>query len=223
MDRKLFFQALAKFFAGLLIVGLLVFIPAGTFTFWNGWLLMTILFIPMFAAGLVMITVNPELLRRRLDVKEKEQDQRKVIAYSGILFLAVFVTAGLNYRWKWILLPKSVVWVAAGLFLLFYLLYAEVLRENAYLSRTVEVKEGQKIVDTGLYGIVRHPMYLATLGLFFCIPIILGSPVSFLLMFLYIPIICARIRNEEKVLTAGLEGYADYRNRVKYRLIPYIW
>ena len=223
MDRNLLCQALSKVIIGFLIVGLLIFLPAGTLDFWNGWLLISILFIPMFGAGLVMMFRNPDLLRKRLNVKEKESDQKKVIALSGMLFLAVFITAGLNFRWKWMHLPDSMVWAAAALFLLFYLLYAEVLRENAYLSRTVEVQEGQKVIDTGLYGLVRHPMYMVTLGLFLSMPIVLGSPFSFLIMLLYIPIICARIRNEEKVLTDGLEGYAEYKTRVKYRLIPYIW
>ena len=223
MDKKLFGRAPCKFFSGLLLMGLLLFLPAGTFAWPEGWLLMGILFVPMFLAGLVMMAKSPELLRKRLNAKEEQGEQKQVIAWSGLMFLAAFVLAGLNFRFGWLVLPRWLVWTAAGLFLLAYLLYAEVLRENAWLSRTVEVQEGQKVIDTGLYGVVRHPMYAATVLLFLSMPLVLGSPLSFAVMLLYLPIIAKRIRNEEAVLEQGLEGYADYKKRVKYRLIPGIW
>ena len=223
MDKKLFFSALLKFTSGLLLVMLLLFLPAGSFAFWQGWLLIGILFVPMFAAGLVMLAKNPELLRRRLNMREEQGEQRQVIAGSALLFLAVFVLAGLNFRFGWLLLPRWLSWAAALLFLLAYLLYAEVLRENVWLSRTIEVQEHQTVVDTGLYGIVRHPMYAVTVLLFLSMPLVLGSPLSFALMLLYLPLIAKRIRNEEAVLEQGLAGYADYKKRVKYRLIPGIW
>ena len=223
MSRELFWKAMLKFFAGLLLVGLLLFLPAGSFTYWQGWLLIGILFVPMFAAGLVMMAKNPELLRKRLNAKEEQGEQRKVIAWSGLMFLAAFVLAGLNWRFRWLLLPDWAVWAAAVLFLLAYLLYAEVLRENTYLSRTIEVQENQKVVDTGLYGAVRHPMYAATVLLFLSMPLVLGSPISFAVMLFYLPLIVKRIRNEEEVLAHGLEGYSDYMKKVRYRLIPGIW
>ena len=223
MDRKLFWNAMVKFFSGLLAVGLLVFLPAGTFAFRQGWLLMGVLFVPMFLAGLVMMAKNPELLRRRLNAKEEQGEQRQVIAASGLMFLASFVLAGLNFRFGWLPLPKWVSWAAAGIFLLGYLLFAEVLRENSYLSRTVEVQEGQQVVDTGLYGVVRHPMYAATLLLFLSMPLILGSLGSFAVMLFYLPIIASRIRGEEALLEKELEGYAEYKKRVKYRILPGIW
>ena len=223
MDKKLFFSALLKFASGLLLVMLLLFLPAGSFAFWQGWLLIGILFVPMFAAGLVMLAKNPELLRRRLNMREEQGEQRQVIAGSALLFLVVFVLAGLNFRFGWLLLPRWLSWAAALLFLLAYLLYAEVLRENVWLSRTIEVQEHQTVVDTGLYGIVRHPMYAATVLLFLSLPLVLASPLSFALMLLYLPLIAKRIRNEEAVLEQGLAGYADYKKRVKYRLIPGIW
>lgn len=223
MDKKLFFSALLKFASGLLLVMLLLFLPAGSFAFWQGWLLIGILFVPMFAAGLVMLAKNPELLRRRLNMREEQGEQRQVIAGSALLFLAVFVLAGLNFRFGWCLLPRWLSWAAALVFLLAYLLYAEVLRENVWLSRTIEVQESQTVVDTGLYGIVRHPMYAVTVLLFLSMPLVLGSPLSFALMLLYLPLIAKRIRNEEAVLEQGLAGYADYKKRVKYRLIPGIW
>ena len=212
-----------KFFSGLALVGLLLFLPAGSFAYWQGWLLIGLLFVPMFAAGLVMMAKNPELLRKRLNAREQQGEQRQVVALSGLMFLASFVLAGLNYRFGWLALPRAAVWAAAAVFLLGYGLYAEVLRENAYLSRTIEVQENQKVVDTGLYGLVRHPMYAATILLFLSMPLILGSPLSFVVMLLYLPIIAKRIRNEEAVLEQGLEGYADYKKRVKYRLFPGIW
>ena len=212
-----------KFFSGLALVGLLLFLPAGSFAYWQGWLLIGLLFVPMFAAGLVMMAKNPELLHKRLNAREQQGEQRQVVALSGLMFLASFVLAGLNYRFGWLALPRAAVWAAAAVFLLGYGLYAEVLRENAYLSRTIEVQENQKVVDTGLYGLVRHPMYAATILLFLSMPLILGSPLSFVVMLLYLPIIAKRIRNEEAVLEQGLEGYADYKKRVKYRLFPGIW
>ena len=223
MTKELFWSAMAKFACGLLLVGLLLFLPAGSFAYWQGWLLIGILFVPMFAAGLVMMAKNPGLLRKRLNAKEEQMEQKQVIAWSGLMFLAAFILAGLNFRFGWIVMPRWAVWTAAGLFLLAYLLYAEVLRENEYLSRTIEVQEGQKVIDTGLYGIVRHPMYAATLLLFLAMPLVLGSPLSFAVMLLYIPLIVKRIRNEEAVLEQGLEGYAEYKQRVKYRVLPGLW
>ena len=223
MDKGLLTQSLTKFLLGVILLGILLFLPAGSFRYWQGWLLMGILFVPMFVAGLVLMAVNPELLRKRLNAKEKEAEQKTVVALSGMLFFAAFVVAGLNWRFDLLVLPDWAVWVAAGLFLASYLLYAEVLRENAYLSRTIEVQEGQKVIDTGLYGIVRHPMYMATTVLFLAMPLVLASPLSFLIMLGYIPVIAKRIRNEEAVLEEGLEGYRDYEKRVKYRIIPRIW
>ena len=223
MDKKLFTQALTKFLLGAVIVGLLLFLPAGSFRYWQGWLLMGILFVPMFCAGLVMMFRNPELLRKRLDAREEENEQKTVVKLSGLLFIAEFVVAGLNWRFGWCLLPNWAVWISAGLFLACYLLYAEVLRENTYLSRTIEVQENQKVIDTGLYGIVRHPMYMATTVLFLVMPLVLASPVSFLIMLLYLPLIAKRISNEEKVLEEGLEGYKEYKQRVKFKVIPFVW
>ena len=223
MDAKLFSQGIVKFLSGLLIVGLLLFLPAGTFAFWQAWLLIGILFVPMFLAGLVMMKKSPALLRKRLDAKEEQSEQRAVIALSGLMFLAAFLVAGLNFRFGWIVMPPWVSYAAAVVFLLAYALYAEVLRENVWLSRTVEVQEGQKVIDTGLYGLVRHPMYSSTLLLFLAMPLVLGSVISFAIMLAYIPIIAKRIRNEEQVLESGLEGYTDYKKRVKYRVIPFVW
>ena len=223
MDKSLLRQAMIKFFSGVLLVGLLLFLPAGTLHFRRAWLLMGILFVPMFLAGLVMLFKSPELLRRRLKAREAEGEQRTVIALSGLMFLLCFILAGLNFRSDWMMLPRWVSLAAAGVFLLGYGLFAEVLRENAYLARTIEVEEGQKLIDTGLYGIVRHPMYSATVLLFLAMPLVLGSPLSFAVMLLYLPIIAKRIRNEEQVLSKGLEGYRDYCQRVKYRLFPWIW
>ena len=223
MDTKLVTQALAKVSRGIVLMGLLLFLPAGSFGYWQGWLLMGILFVPMFIAGFVMLSKNPDLLRKRLNAKEEEKEQKTVVALSGLLFIAAFVVAGLNWRFQWCVLPDWAVWVAAVLFLICYLLYAEVLRENTYLSRTIEVQENQKVIDTGLYGIVRHPMYMATTVLFLAMPLVLASPISFLIMLLYIPLIAKRIKNEEVVLEEGLEGYKEYKERVKYRIIPFIW
>lgn len=223
MTAKLFFQAITKVLSGLLLIGLLLFVSAGSFSYWNGWLLIGILFIPMICAGFVMMFKNPELLKKRLNAKEEQSEQKAVILLSGLMFLAAFIVAGLNYRFGWLVLPNWAVYIAAAIFLGGYLLYAEVLRENAYLSRTVEVQEDQKVIDTGLYGIVRHPMYLSTFLLFLSMPIVLGSVFSFVIMLAYIPIIAKRIRNEEQVLEEELPGYADYKKRVKSKVIPKIW
>jgi protein-S-isoprenylcysteine O-methyltransferase Ste14 len=223
MNGKLFAQAIKKLISGLLLVGFLLFLPAGSFLYWNGWLLIAVLFVPMIVAGFVMMKKNPELLRKRLNAKEEQPEQKTVIVLSGVMFLAAFIVAGLNFRFGWIVLPNWIVYVATVVFLLGYILYAEVLRENAYLSRTVEVQENQKVIDTGLYGIVRHPMYMSTFLLFFSMPLILGSVISFVIMLVYIPIIAKRIRNEEQVLEEGLAGYSDYKKKVKYKVIPYVW
>ena len=223
MNKSLLIQSLLKFTSGIVLVGLMLFLPAGSFAYWQGWLLMGILFVPMFVAGAVMLVKNPELLRKRLNAKEKENEQKAVVALSGLLFIISFTTAGLNWRYGWWMLPDWTVWTAAVLFILSYILYAEVLRENEYLSRTIEVQEGQKVIDTGLYGIVRHPMYMATVILFLSMPLVLGSPISLFIMLGYIPVIARRIRNEEAVLTSGLDGYKEYKTRVKYKVIPFIW
>ncbi len=223
MDRALFIRAISRFLAGLLLVAGLLFIPAGTWDYPQGWLLIGILFVPMFIAGLVMMKKNPELLKKRLNVREQESEQRSVILFSGIMFLAAFLSAGLSFRYSWLMLPVPVTIIAAIVFLAAYALYAEVLRENTYLSRTVEVQEDQKVIDTGLYGIVRHPMYMVTVLLFLAMPLVLGSVISFVIMLCYIPIIAKRIRNEEQVLQEGLPGYGKYMEKVKYRLFPFIW
>ncbi len=223
MTVKLFIAAITKFLLGVALVGLLIFLPAGTFSYFNGWLLMGILFIPMFIAGIVMMFKNPQLLKRRLSAKEKQKEQNIVIKLSGLMFLLGFVIAGLNFRFNWYTLPKVVVIISAVVFLVAYILYAEVLRENIYLSRTIEVQENQKVVDTGLYSIVRHPMYSVTLILFLAMPIVLGSVYSFLVFLLYPFIIVRRIKDEEEFLLQELDGYCEYKQKVKYRLIPFIW
>ena len=223
MDRKLFIQAIVKFLAGIVLVGALLFIPAGTLAWPQGWRFMAILFVPMFIVGIVMIFRNPELLRKRLSAREEQKEQQDVVKFSGLMFLAAFILAGLNFRFQWIVLPDWISWAAVAIFLLSYGLYAEVMKENTYLSRTVEVQKDQKVIDTGLYGIVRHPMYMSTLFLFLAMPLVLGSLISFLIMLLYIPLIAKRIRNEEQVLEEGLQGYAEYRQKVKYRVIPFVW
>ena len=223
MNAKLFFLGLAKFFFGVILMGALLFVPAGSFNYMGAWLLLGILFIPMFFAGIVLMFKNPELLAKRLNVKEEQKEQKVVIALSGIMFLAAFVVAGLNFRFEWIVLPPLVSYIAAGVFLVAYILYAEVLRENTYLSRTIEVQENQKVIDTGLYGVVRHPMYMVTLFLFLAMPLVLGSIISFVIMLVYFPIIAKRIKNEEKVLEEGLPGYKEYKQKVRYRVIPFIW
>jgi len=223
VKKNLFLEAIAKFLLGVVLVGVLVFLPAGTFRFFDGWLLMGILFVPMFAAGIVMLRKDPNLLRSRLDAKEKRAEQDLIVKLSGLMFIVGFVIAGLDFRFGWLPLPSWVNWVAVALFLLAYLMYAEVLRENAYLSRTIEVQEGQKVVDTGLYGIVRHPMYSATLLLFLSMPFVLGSFVSFLCFLCYPILIIKRLKDEEVFLEKELPGYADYKKKVKYRLIPGVW
>ncbi len=223
MNRKLFRKALSRFFMGLAAVGILLFLPAGTFRYPQALMLLGILFIPMFFAGLVMMKKSPGLLEKRLDVKEKEKEQKEVILFSGIMFLAAFIAAGLSFRFRFLMLPFPVSVIFAVVFLAAYALYAEVLRENMYLSRTIEVQEDQKVIDTGLYGIVRHPMYMVTVFLFLSMPLVLGSVLSFVIMLCYIPIIVKRIRNEEQVLAKGLKGYEEYRKKVRCRLIPFIW
>ena len=223
MDTKLFFQALTKFLLGVVIFGLLIFLPAGSFHYWQGWLMMGVLFVPMLVAGLLLMVKNPDLLRKRLNAKEEEKEQKAVVALSGGMFVAAFVVAGLNWRFQWLVLPEWAVWLSAALFLFGYVLYGIVLRENTYLSRTIEVQEDQKVIDTGLYGVVRHPMYTATIILFLAMPLVLASPISFLIMLLYIPLVAKRIRNEEAVLEEGLKGYREYKQRVKFKVFPYIW
>ncbi|MBE6892293.1 MAG: isoprenylcysteine carboxylmethyltransferase family protein [Ruminococcaceae bacterium] len=223
MTVKLFFQAIIKFALGVILVGLLIFLPAGSFEYINGWIFMGILFIPMFCAGIVMMFKNPMLLKSRLDAKEKQTEQSTVVKLSGLMFIAGFVLAGLNYRFDWYMLPETVSIIASVVFLISYVLYAEVLRENTYLSRTIEVREGQKVIDTGLYGIVRHPMYSVTLLLFLSMPLVLGSIFSFIVFLAYPFIIATRLINEEKFLEKELNGYTEYKQKVKYRLIPFIW
>ena len=223
MTLKLFISAITKFIFGLALVGLLIFLPAGSLSFFNGWLLLGILFIPMFFAGIVMMLKNPDLLKSRLNAKEKRQEQSLVVKLSGLMFVVGFVVAGLGFRFNLYTLPKGVSYVAAVVFLVAYILYAEVLRENTYLSRTIEVQENQKVIDTGLYGIVRHPMYSVTLFLFLSMPLVLGSVYSFLIFLAYPFIIAKRIKDEEKFLEKELDGYVQYKQKVKYRLIPFIW
>lgn len=223
MKSSLFFRAIGKLLMGLALLALLLFLPAWTFHYPQAWLFLGILFIPMILVGIVLFVKSPELLEKRLDAKEAESEQRTVVALSGLMFLAAFILAGLSFRFGWLMLPFPVSIAAAVVFLAGYAMYAEVLRENTYLSRTIEVQEDQKVIDTGLYGVVRHPMYLATVILFLAMPLILGSVLSFLIMLLYIPIIAKRIRNEEQVLEEGLPGYPEYKEKVKYRLIPFLW
>ena len=220
---KLLLNALCKFLCGILLVGLLLFLPAGTFAYLNGWLFCALLFVPMLFLGAVLWIKAPDLLRKRLDGREQENTQKRVVALSGLLFFVGFILAGLDFRFGWSHVPLWVVVLASVILLISYGLYAEVMRENAYLSRTVEVQKDQKVIDTGLYGLVRHPMYAVTLWLFLSIPLVLGSWCS-LICFLHYPIVIViRILNEEKVLTEGLAGYRDYKKKVKYRLIPFIW
>ena len=223
MSIKLFFEAIIKILLGIVIIGCLLFIPANTLDFWNAWLLAILLFVPMFIAGIVMMIKAPELLKKRLNAKEKQGEQKLVVLSSAIMFVVGFWIAVLNYRYEWTVLPNVVIITASVIFVLSYILYAEVLRENKYLSRTIEVQEGQKVVDTGLYGIVRHPMYTATIFLFLSMPLILGSIYSFIIFLLYPLIIVKRIKNEEEVLEKELTGYKEYKNKVKYRMIPFIW
>ena len=223
MTAKLFFQALAKFVAGILVMGGLLFLSAGTFQYPQAWLLLGVLFVPMLIAGVIIMFRSPALLEKRLNAKEEESEQKSVVALSAVMFLAAFVLAGLNFRFGWFVLPMWACIAAAVVFLAAYLMYAEVMRENVWLSRTVEVQENQKVIDTGLYGVVRHPMYLSTLVLFLAMPLVLGSVFSFVVMLAYIPIIAKRIRNEEKVLEEGLPGYTEYKTKVKHKVIPFIW
>lgn len=223
MKKNLFLQAVGKFLLGVVLVGVLIFLPAGTLRFPSGWLLMVILFVPMFGAGIVMLVKNPALLEKRLQAKEQERTQNVVVKLSGLMFIIGFVLAGLDFRFGWFPLPGWVNWLGTVLFLLSYVLYAEILRENTYLSRTIEVQENQKVIDTGLYGIVRHPMYSATVVLFLSIPLVLGSLISLAVFLAYPFLIAARIKNEEEVLAAGLEGYPQYLQEVRYRLIPFVW
>ena len=223
MNKELLQEALIKYVAGILLVGALLFIPAGSLKWRDGWVFMAALFVPMFIAGIIMYLKAPDLLRRRLNAKEKEAQQKDVIGMSGLMFLAAFIVAGLNFRFGWIRFPEAVRIAGIVIFLLSYLMFGEVLRENEYLSRTIEVQEGQKVVDTGLYGIVRHPMYSATVLLFLSMPLIMNSPISFGIMLLYIPLIVKRILNEEEVLEKGLQGYKEYKEKIKYRILPFIW
>ena len=220
---KLFMEAIIKITLGVALVGLLIFLPAGTICFQNGWLLMAVLFVPMFFAGIIMMFKNPEFLKRRLNAKEKQKEQGLVVTLSGLMFVFGFIISGLDFRFGWSTLPKSVVIVATIIFLLAYLMYSEVIRENAYLSRTIEVQENQKVIDTGLYRIVRHPMYTATLFLFLSVPVILGSVYGLLVFLVYPFIIATRIKYEEEFLEKELEGYTEYKQKVKYRLIPFVW
>ena len=223
MDGKLLKEAIIKFVSGVILIGVLLFLPALDIRWRNGWMLMAILFIPMFFAGIIMYKKAPDLLRSRLKARETQSEQKDVISRSGIMFLAAFVLAGLNHHFGWKVLPAWIVWAGVVIFLLAYCLFGEVLRENRYLSRTIEVREDQEVVSTGLYGVVRHPMYTATVLLFLAMPLVLGSWPSFIIMLAYIPIIVKRIRNEEQVLEGELKGYSEYREKVKYRLIPHVW
>ena len=220
---KLLFQAILKFALGVLMIGLLLFLPAGTFNYWNAWLLMGLLFMPMFIAGIILWIKNPKLLKKRLNAKEKENEQKQVIGMSSIIFILGFIIAGLDFRYGWSNMPIWVVITASIIFVISYILYAEVLRENTYLSRTIEVQENQKVIDTGLYGIVRHPMYFATTLLFLSFPVVLGSGISFVIFCFFPFVLAKRIKNEERVLENGLDGYKEYKRKVKYRMIPFIW
>lgn len=223
MTKELFFQAILKFASGVVIVGLLLFLSAGTFYYWNAWLFIGALFVPMFLVGIILMFKNPELLRKRLNVKEKQTEQKLVVRISGVMFILSFAVAGLNFRYNWINLPYWISLLALVVFIFSYLLYAEVLRENTYLSRTIEVQENQKVIDTGLYGIVRHPMYAVTVIFFLSMPLVLGSLLSFIITLVYPFVIAKRIHSEEKLLEKELEGYSEYKLRVKYKMIPFIW
>lgn len=223
MNKGLLIQAVTKATLGIVIVGGLLFLSAGSWGYWQGWLLMGTLFVPMLLAGFVMLFRAPDLLRKRLNAKEKLAEQRNIVATSGGLFIAAFVVSGLGWRYGWYILPDWVIWVSSAIFLGSFAMYGEVLRENRYLSRTIEVQEGQRVIDTGLYGIVRHPMYTATTVLFIAMPLMLGSPIAVAIMLLYIPLITKRIKSEERLLEKELEGYTEYQQRVRYRLLPYFW
>jgi len=220
---KLIISALTKYIAGLLMVTLMLFLPAGTWNYFNGWLFVGLLFVPMFLLGVVLLIKSPELLEKRLRSKESEGEQKKVIGASLVMFLAGFILSALDYRFGWTYVPFPVVIAAAVILLLSYGLYAEVMRENVYLSRTVEVQEEQKVVDTGLYGIVRHPMYFSTVLLFLSIPVVLGSWIGFAIFCIYPFLLVKRIKNEEQVLEEGLKGYKEYKEKVRYRMIPFVW
>lgn len=223
MTVKLFFSAITKFLLGVILVGLIIFLPAGSLEFVNGWLFLALLFIPMFFAGIVMMVKNPALLKSRLDAKEKQKEQDLVVKLSGLMFILGFVVAGLGFRFKWFILPTAITIIASVFFILAYILYAIVLKENTYLSRTIKVQENQTVVDTGPYGIVRHPMYSATLLLFLSMPLILGSVYAFIIFLAYPVIIAKRIKHEEEFLEKELKGYKEYKQKVKYKLIPFIW
>ena len=223
MNLKLFLNAIIKFIFGVLLICGLLFVPANSFEYWNAWLFMGLLFIPMFIVGIILMIKNPELLSKRLNAKEKKKKKKWVLLFSGLMFLSGFIIAGLNYRYGWIEMPNIVIIISTVLFIIAYILYGEVLRENTYLSRTIEVQENQKVIDTGLYGIVRHPMYGATILLFLTMPLILGSIISFVIFLIYPFIISKRIKNEEEVLERELVGYTEYKNKVKYKMIPFIW
>lgn len=223
MNKKLFFEAITKYLMGLILVSILLFIPAGSIKYINGWLFIGLLFIPMFIAGIIMLFKNPELLKNRLNAKEKQNEQKEVLIISGIMFISGFIIAGLNYRYSWIELPNIVIIISSIIFIISYILYAEILRENTYLLRTIEVKKEQKIIDTGMYSIVRHPMYLITIFLFLTMPLILNSLYSFIIFLIYPLVIIKRINNEELVLEKELKGYTEYKKKVKYKLIPFIW
>ncbi len=223
MNKKLFLKAISRYLMGVILVSILLLVPAGTLYYWNAWLFMGMLFIPMLIVGIILMFKNPMLLESRLNVKEKENEQKQVILYSGLMFLLGFVIAGLNFRFSWLVLPNIVIIISSILFLIAYSLYGEVLRENTYLSRTIRVQKNQKVIDTGLYGIVRHPMYAITIILFLTMPLILGSIISFIIFLIYPIIIVKRIKNEEDVLEKKLKGYKEYKKKVKYRLIPFIW
>jgi protein-S-isoprenylcysteine O-methyltransferase Ste14 len=221
--KKLIIQGIIKYILGLVLVALLVFLPAGTFVYPGGWMFMGLLFIPMLILGAALLVKAPELLAKRLNNKEEQSEQKKVVGLSGLMFLAGFILCGLDFRWGWTAVPVPVIAIAAVLLLVGYGLYMEVMRENAYLSRTVEVQEGQKVIDTGLYGIVRHPMYFATVIMFLAIPLVLDSWIGFVVFLVYPFLMVKRIKNEEMVLEEGLEGYREYKNKVKYRMIPFLW
>jgi len=223
MEKGLLKEGIIKILSGIILLGVLLFLPAGDLKWMNGWILMGVLFVPMFFAGIIMYFRAPDLLRSRLKAKETQSEQKDVIRYSALMFLASFITAGLDHRFEWTNAPEPVTWASVIVFLLAYCLFGEVLRENRYLSRTIEVQEDQTVVDTGMYGIVRHPMYSATVLLFLSMPLILGSLPAFIIMLAYILIIVKRIKNEEDVLEAELKGYSEYRKKVRYKLIPFIW
>lgn len=223
MTKKLFFQAILKFLLGVILVGVLIFLPAGTFNYVNGWIFMGLLFVPMFIAGIIMMIKNPKLLASRLDAKEKQKEQGLLIKLSGLMFIIGFIIAGLDYRFNWLTISPLVTIISSIIFLLSYIMWGEVLRENTYLSRTIKVEKNQKVVDTGLYGIIRHPMYTATIFLFLSMPLVLGSLISFFIFLVYPILIIIRIIYEEKILEKELDGYIEYKKKVKYRLIPFIW